>query len=140
VSIPAALVPYRRLRDGVEGRHSTEGRDRAEQHLRFQLPSACLPLKIERVRLTVRVEAPGRRVSVSAREGGAFVEVHRADSPVDAIRVEIVDPRRLVPDEQGGLHLELTVSQLLDPKAATTAEDRWFIRSIELEVIGQIGG
>jgi hypothetical protein len=145
VRIPGPLVPYRRLLKGVPQTVLVlEGTQDAEMHLRFQLPQAVLPLTVERARLLARVAAPSRRVTVAAPTqgtNGGVVEIHRADSPLDPIRLEIAEPRFLRLDEQGGLHLMLSVSD--SPRAGKAkpgpapAGEKWTIEYLELEVVGQ---
>ena len=138
VTIPAALVPAQRIQDGIATRVTREFSQASEQHLRFQLPAAALPMQIERVRLAVRIDAASRPVTVSAREGEAFTEVHRVESPLDTVHVEIAEPRLLTLDERGGLHLRLTVGNPHgDKKGPEPNDDKWTLRSIELEVTGR---
>jgi hypothetical protein len=144
VTVPGPLVPYRRLLEAgqvaVSGREFTQG---ADLHLRFQLPAAVLPLKVERARLIVKINAPSRRVIVSGRDGEQLVELRREDSPLDPIRVDIADERLLHLDAEGGLHLNLTVS---NPAAAASgklhaqAEQPWRLEYAELEVSGTASG
>jgi hypothetical protein len=135
VTVPGPLVSYRRLQDDLIRRLTTEGGDELEQQLRFQLPAPVLGMQVERARLTARVEAPSRRVVVSA--GGS--EVHNAEAP-DVLRVEIDKPGLLTLDPEGGLRLSVRISDLPGGKkqgASTGSDGRWKIHYLELEVVGK---
>jgi hypothetical protein len=130
-------------------------------HLRFQLPPAVLPLQVERARLIVKVSAPSRRVTLSVPVDGGPVELYRAESPLDPIRLDITERRLLRPDEDGGLHLHLSISDLLltageaqpapdrrgdrllpdeERRPSTERSEKWTIEYLELEVSGQAEG
>jgi hypothetical protein len=141
VTIPGPLVPYRRVLDGRLVRPSFEGGQASESSLRFQLPAAVLPFRVETARLLARVEAPGRQVTVSGVAGGQATALHREESPLDPIRVEINDARFLGLDPEGGLRIELAISDPLGGgdgrrNQPATAE-KWTIEYIELEVVGR---
>lgn len=156
VTIPGPFVAFQRVRNGLPMRLTTEGRQEVDMHLRFQLPPEVLPLAVARARLNFRVDAPSRRVRVSAlpdgKEDGERAEVYSGLSPLDPVRVEITDPRLLRLDEAGGLHLTLELRNAAKPggKApagkksrpggltVTPAEDeKWTIHYLEVEVAGK---
>ena len=63
VVIPGPLVPYRRIINDGSTRPTLEGGQDADMHLRFQLPAAVLPFRVERARRfreDQRPVAPGR--------------------------------------------------------------------------------
>ena len=110
--------------------------------LRFQLPAAVLPLAVERARLSLSITAPSRRVTIAAHADGHVVELHRAESPLDPLHVEIAEKRFLHLDADGGLNLNLNVGEPL--RASATAKDegqdeKWTIEYLELEVSGRVG-
>jgi hypothetical protein len=131
VTIPGSLVGCRRILESGPTRVTLEADNHADQRLRFQLPPEVLPFKVERARLVARIDAPGRRVTVSGVAGDTLIELHRADSPLDPIRVEIAEDRLLRLDGEGGLYLDLDVS------AAAGATQKWVIEYLELDVIGR---
>ena len=63
------------------------------------------------------------------------------ESPLDPIRLDIPDPRWLRPDDDGGLHLDVDVSDLLGrgPESSGKSQkaEEWTIEYLELEVTGQ---
>ncbi len=140
VTIPGPLVPYRRILLGSPSRPTREARQAVDMHLRFQLPASVLPFRVERARLVVKADAPSRRVTIAGRAGDEVVEVRRADSPLDPVRVDITAARLLALDDEGGLHLNLAVSDLLAGaarRADPRVEDKWTIEYLELEVTGR---
>jgi hypothetical protein len=145
VTLPGPLVPYRRiLPNGLPGAPTPSSNEPIDMHLRFQLPAAVLPFRVERARLTARLDAPGRRVTLAGRGGDAVVELKSVSSPLDPVEVEVADERFLRPDGDGGLHFDLSVG---DAGAATEGERRdtrlkpeWTIEFVELEVAGRAAG
>lgn len=153
VVIPGPFVSYQRVRDGVEIRPTLEGSSNADVELRFQLPREVLPLRVERVRVTFKIDAPGRVVVVDGlAEKGERVELHRSVSPLDATRAESADARVLRLDKDGGLHLNLTIREATSPEpqgkgptsaalkkglAAADDEQKWVIQYLEVEVTGK---
>jgi hypothetical protein len=144
VTIPGPFVRHRRIfQAGVSG--STTESDSADMHLRFQLPSAALPFKVERARLTLRVDAPGRRVIIAGWEGaeagsGRVREIRRVDSPLDSIRIDLSGESLLRLDEDGGLHLNIHISELLKAQSGLAAggSEKWKIHYLDLEITGRM--
>src|SRR5262249_11375887 len=140
VTIPGALVPCRRVIPGGLGQPLRQAHQAIDMHLRFQLPPAVLPLQIERARLVAKIEAPSRRVAIALLDIDKFVEVRHVDSPIDPIRIDLDQERLLRPDSEGGLHVNLTVSETFDGGAMSGDSDRserWTIEYLELEVTGR---
>jgi hypothetical protein len=141
VTIPGAFVPYQRVLGDKLSRQMRESTQTADMHLRFQLPRVVLPVEVDRARLTAKILARSRRVAVSGRADGALVELHRVDNPQGPFQVDITEPRFLLLDQGGGLHLNISVSEPLDAKNAepgTINPDQvWTIEYIELEVAGR---
>ena len=137
VVLPGPLVPFRQGVTGKRLRLRNPEDLGASFSLRFQLPEAVLPLEVERVRLTVKANAPGRKVLVAVRPDGArgkAVPIHAEESPLDPVRVEITDRRFLRPDAEGGLPFDLTVGNLAE---GTKLKAKWTIEYVELEVEGR---
>jgi hypothetical protein len=139
VTIPGPLVPYRRVQGAGTSRPKMESNEAADMHLRFQLPEAVLPFHVERARLLAKVSAPGRRLRIVALAGG---ELYSADSPLDPIRIPIGGESLLRPDEQGGLHLEVSLGEPTQGGDAAKGKslqsgEKWVIEYLELEVVGR---
>jgi hypothetical protein len=140
-TIPGPLVPFRQIIDGHLVRPTLEASEGADLHLRFQLPLAVLPFKVEHARLLAKIDAPLRRVTISGRADGEVVEIHRAESPLDPIHIDIAEERLLQLDAQGGLLVNVSLSDTPKsggkaPGAAQVAR-KWSIEYLELEVSGQ---
>jgi hypothetical protein len=142
VTVPGPLVAVRRLLDEGPAHLTWESPAAADMLLRFQLPPAVLPFRVERARLSARFAAPGRRVTVSGRDGAKSVEFFAADSPLDPLRVEITEPRFLALDKGGGLLLNLAVGAAAPAPAAgglpAAPPEKWTLEYLELEVTGTV--
>jgi hypothetical protein len=141
ISIPGPLVACRRILDGRSVRPSLEGSQGIDMHLRFQLPTEALPLKVEQARLSVKIDAPLRRVSISGQTDGGLVELRHVESPLDPIHVEIGEERYLRLDEHGGLHFHLSVGKENESSGPGSRDAKlnrkWTIDYVELEVVGR---
>jgi hypothetical protein len=135
VTVPAAFIPYRRLADGTLRTPTMESPYPAEMELRFQLPDAVRPLTVERATLHLRIRAPSRRVVVAGLADGRQVPLFTEDSPAEPIRVEIADPALLRQDDQGGLHLNVAITNV----GGGQLDNPWKIESLGLQVTGTVG-
>jgi hypothetical protein len=143
VTIPGPLISYRQILNTGPIRPRLEGSYPTDLHMRFQLPTVALPFIIGKARLRAKVDSPSRRVAIAGRAGEELVELHRVDSPLDPIRIDITEPRLLRLDEQGGLHLNLSISAELHgaaTKDAREVDQKWKIEDLELEVVGKWNG
>jgi hypothetical protein len=138
VTIPGPLVRCRRILRGAPARPTLLSRTGTDMDLRFQLPAAVQPFRVERARLAARIDAPSRLVTVTGQADGKPVDLYRADSPIDPIRVEITDERLLRLDEAGGVRVNFTVSDLPAGGKRSTGDDKWAIEYLELEVTGRV--
>jgi hypothetical protein len=142
VIIPGPFIPYRHMIDNLQVRPIVELNKSANMHLRFQLPEEVLPLTVQGARILAKINAPSRRVVIAARPNDDLVELHRVESPLDPIRVEINEERLLVLDKEGGIHLNLSLSDPLESGGANLpkvqGEEKWTIEYIEVEVLGTV--
>jgi hypothetical protein len=141
VTIPGPLVGCRRILEHGPVRVTMESTRSIDMHLRFQLPPSVLPFKVEQARFYTKIDAPSRRVTIASRRGDDLAELHRVESPLDPLRIDLVEERFLQLDEEGGLHLNLSVSDLLDRRGRendiTQQDLNWTIEYLELEIRGQ---
>jgi hypothetical protein len=139
VSIPGSFVSVRRVLEGKLARPVFESTLASEQRLRFQLPSAVLPLKIERARLIAKIKSPSREVTIAEDRTGQAV-LHKSENPLGPIEVEIAGAGLLRLDATGGLHFDLTISDPIHAPGGRPgtgdATPAWTIEYIELEVFG----
>jgi hypothetical protein len=133
VTIPPAFVAVRRA-DEARGQPTLESSYPAEMVLRFQVPESVRPLAVERATLHLHVRAAGRRVSVAGLADGRPIPVWEAESPSAPVRVEVTDGPLLRTDDQGGLHLKLTITNA----GTSPPETPWRIESLGLEVVGRV--
>jgi hypothetical protein len=142
VAIPGPFIPYRQIAAAGPIRPARESTQATNMHLRFQLPAEALPLEVESARLVAKIEAPSRQVVVAGHDEGRAVELYHRDSPLDPIRLTITDASLLRLDEQGGLHLHLSISEERSPlggqKDARDVSEKWRIEDLELEIVGKM--
>lgn len=134
VTVPGAFVDC--LRVTSDGRHlafATESPLAATMGLRFRLPASVLPLVVERARLTLRLEAPGREVVVGAMDGREVVPMRRLTSPLGAEEVEI-DSRLVRPDRDGVIVLNLRIGET---GGDNHGRNPWRLHSAGLELRGR---
>ncbi len=138
VTIPGPLLSYQRILSGMPARPLLTANQATDMHLRFQLPVEVLPFQLESARLSAKIDAPSRRVTISAQAGGEFVEIHRVDSPLDPIRLDL-DKRFLQLDEEGGLHVNVSLKDVgrNEQGGGSRMQEKWTIEYLELEVSGQ---
>ncbi|HEV2949943.1 MAG TPA: hypothetical protein VGX70_21375, partial [Gemmataceae bacterium] len=133
--VPRAFISYRRILPLGPAQPTMEGLDPIEEHLRFQLPLSVLPLKVERVRLFAKVEAPTRRFIVRGRTNSGHIELLSVHNPVDPLRLEIQRADVLRLDEQGGFHLDIAIGE--PENIGNPNPPKWTIKSLELEIVGR---
>jgi hypothetical protein len=139
-TIPGPFITSQRILEDGPTKVTKESGENADMHLRFQLPSEVLPFKVERARLSVRMDAPSRRVTIAGRAGAELIELHHVDGPLDPFDVEITDPRVLHLDDEGGLHLNVNIhgaTRGVSPnQELVRLGEKWSIDYLELEVSG----
>jgi hypothetical protein len=135
VTVPRGFMSYRRILEAGATQPNLEGQAAIDQHLRFQLPPSVLPLQVEKARLWVKVESPSRWFTVSGHLQNGLVQLKSEHSPVDPLQIEITQHDLLVVDENGGLRLDIVVSDA-DP-AIDEQPPKWSIQTLELEIVGR---
>jgi hypothetical protein len=104
--------------------------------VRFEVPRALLPLKVEKYTLHVDMAAPDRQVSVfgirRGQEGrGAIRKVKSFSQPAGPITVDIPGEADLQLDNDGAVILGLEVSSPADPTNTTST---WTLNDMLLTV------
>jgi hypothetical protein len=133
VIVPKAFVPLWRILKGVPVRPTMDGQYGIDQHMRFQLPASVMPMKVERARLFVKVNAPLRRFTVA--QPGAKATIISKENQIDPIEHDIAQSDLLQLDAQGGLNFDIGISEQL--KDQEDNPQKWIIESFELEVVGR---
>jgi hypothetical protein len=142
VTVPGGFVPFVAVVDGRPHAPRLNHSEPARMRLRFQVPESVRPFTIERAVLRARVRAPARKFSVFGIPDGQPVPLLEQLAPADPIRLEITDPRLLRTDPDGGLFLELVVSERIGAdgreRPVGRQEDllKWEIEALGLDVIG----
>jgi hypothetical protein len=136
LTVSRAFLPYQRILQGRASEPTLESRSGADMRLRFQVPASLLPMEVESARLFVRVHANGRRLAVAGVDAGdKLVELWSDKDPTGTIEVPITQAALLHLDKQGGLFVNVAISELVG--SGEGAPDRWSIEALELEVTGR---
>jgi hypothetical protein len=133
VIVPSTFVESQRVgNDGRLAPTAHESGTRQSMKIRFQVPASVLPVTLESARLTFRLLAPLREVSVTAFKDGQGVLLSRLSNPIGNERIEISDPQLLQVDKAGCLYINIEVGDL-------RGEDRnvWRLEWASLEVRGR---
>lgn len=134
VTVPGPLIPYRRITDNGPVWPTMTGTGPIDMHLRFQLPRCLLPLTVEHAVLSLKMDAPARKVTIAGlTKENKPVEIRSVQTPLDVVRVEIRDASLLHPDAEGGLHLNVRISD----RQKGEGMEKWTIDYLELEVGGR---
>jgi hypothetical protein len=147
VAVPDALMELRTV-TGSRGRSTHfDNRTRTWQspqtsstatRLRWQLPSAVLPMQMDRAKFTLVGNIPSRQLTVHVVRGEEQTLVADRASPSGQVEIDLADAAWLKLDEEGGITLEIGVS---DPGSQvdknTSSNATWSIRSTALDVWGK---
>lgn len=146
VVIPPTFLPYRAVAD-PEGRPASayansvhqwvESKLAVTDWLRFQLPAAALPLKVQRATMSWTINAASRSVRIFGVQGNEMVELRQLSRPIGTYSVVVEQPELLQLDADGGLRFVISVGadETTKPKDQM-AEAPWKMESMQLEVAG----
>lgn len=107
----------------------------SETWLRFQVPEAALPLRLERARFTLQITAPSRIVQIVRRVGNRTESLREANNPIGQIELALEGAMLPELDEAGRLLLGIVVSRESN-EAGNQRASVWKIDSVQLEVAG----
>ncbi len=114
----------------------------ADVELVCRFPRSLMPLTLKSIDVYIKINAPGRFLVVKAMIDGTPTEVFRQADPTDLIRATIDQPAALQLNQQGGLWLQVSVS---DSKQETDGEEQedkkkikttWQIDRLYVDAIG----
>lgn len=97
-----------------------------------KLPPALLPLRLDKIDVSLEIEANDLSVTLLGVEDGATFELVSETSPRGTIRLSIEDPRALRVSADGEWLLGLEVGRLPETKMGTT----WQVRDFKIDVRG----
>ena len=89
--------------------------------LRFQIPDAVLPCTLERGRLTIRINAPSRDVTVGAFRNGEPVVLERMSEPNGVFEIDL-SPEHLAIDG-GAVPISIAISRTVAERAEDARVD-----------------
>lgn len=96
--------------------------------LRYPVPAETLPLKLDKVRVTISITAPGRTLEITTLDNNKIVTLTMSESPMGTLRFDLPAERMKI-DDRGGLAVGLKVSELPSPRD-------WQITDLQLEIEG----
>jgi hypothetical protein len=146
VSIPSALIRQQSVK-GLSGASSSFN-NRTESwtfpstaptqaRIRFQMPASVLPLNLETAKLVLDCHIPSRTLEVFAVQGDNRLQIGNYKNASGMIELTIIDPKWLELDSEGGLSLDISVSDTSStPGEATNVQSSWSLRSSHLEASG----
>ncbi len=146
VVIPATFLPYRAVAD-PEGRPASayansvhrwvESKLAVTDWLRFQLPAAVLPLKVQSAKLSWTINAASRSVQIYGVNGNEMIELRKLSRPIGTYSVVVDQPELLQLDADGGLRFVISVGadETTKPKDQMAVAP-WKMESMQLEVDG----
>jgi hypothetical protein len=107
--------------------------------LRFAIPGPLLPMQATGGKLSIRIRAPMRRVELATGTAGEPVVLTSIEDAVGSYEFPIEQADALQIDEDGGLHVRLTVGDVQGSQdVKTSGVDRsWKMDFIRLELSGR---
>ena len=150
VTIPSPLITYEATSspDGSQLSPAYSNADRrwvgplvrsTQATVRFHLPDTALPLRVEQATLTIRIQAPSRKLEIAGWNGDRQVPLASKTSPVGTFEFDLHPADALAIDAQGGLLLNINVGPHPKEETANVATVGWKIERVSLEVTGVVG-
>jgi hypothetical protein len=153
VLIPSTFLPYRsvmnkRLKIGYSPTFNNSRRIWTKNTystvstslLRFEIPPEIVPLTVDKARLTLKISAPLRELTISSGHPGSLVEIWSKNSPVGTFDIPFPVEASRKTDDEGGLHVALKVGAVqldeLDETELGTQDRNWQVDWMQLEIQG----
>jgi hypothetical protein len=114
--------------------HSTNA---SRAWLRFQIPPSLLPVEIQRMRLTLQVTAPDRRLQIVRLVDGQVQELFSRVNPIGRYECVLAPPELPGVDPSGGVLVGVVVGDPVDA-AAGSESVTWKMDFVHLEIRGRI--
>ncbi len=147
IAIPSAAIRARSIR-GSMGQSAAYDNQRegwtfpnarsTVTRLRFQLPPAALPIRLDSLKLVLDCHLPSRPLEVFIVRGEEVNSVGTLSSPSGVVEFSVTDAAWLGTDAEGGVIFEIAVGDLTsEVSEATISNSGWSIRSSRLEASGK---
>ncbi len=121
----------------ITGRWNEPSTMPASVVLRYELPSAVVPLRVESCKLELQLRAPQRTVTVSCLQNDRPIQLASYSSPSGSLREDITDPQILADLQDGSVMLRLDVSDRTGAGSLDAANvATWEIDHLRLTVQG----
>ncbi|MGE0761324.1 MAG: hypothetical protein AB7O38_30200, partial [Pirellulaceae bacterium] len=92
-----------------------------QSRLRFQLPSQVVPCQVQEARLTIKLNAPSRKLQVSAVIDEADHLVREVTNPNGVYHLTVTEPDQLRLDNRGGLQFTIAVTESVQERESREA-------------------
>jgi hypothetical protein len=148
VAIPPPFLPYESVAmpgelvgsatfNNLQGKWIGPLTDASRIVLRFQCPKELLPLRPEKALITVKLNAPSRKLEIFGLDGDRPVSLTRFQSPLGTVpwAIDRADLLRL--DPEGGLRLGLHVGTFEGQASINATHVGWKIDDVYLEVTAE---
>jgi hypothetical protein len=149
IIVPAPFLPYAAVAPpGEIAPSTTYNKDKDEWLsplttgsrvlLRFQIPKELLPFFVDEARLTLKINAPGRKLEILGLANGQLTTIAEQQSPVGQFEFTIDTPEHLRVDDQGGLYVGILVGKIVGEETAGISQVGWQVDDAWLELTGEV--
>jgi hypothetical protein len=143
VRIPQSLLQLRTGSDALGNMVSplyswrsgewVESKSYSTVFLRFRIPDALLPIRLDRVKLSIDLQAEDRAVEFATLVDGELSPLKRVESPREAFTFEVEDPASLSLNPKNEWVFALKVDRLLNQTDIAS----WKINDVKIEMSGE---
>jgi hypothetical protein len=93
------------------GKWADEADKASQTRLRFVLPPEVVPCQLRQATLTIKLNAPSRKLLIYAVSGGQELLVQQIPNPNRVYAISIDNPEHLRLDDQGGILFTIAISE-----------------------------
>jgi hypothetical protein len=137
--LPEALLPFRpsdrhrasTIFDFQQGGFVENVSNPAEVWFRFDLPEALRPARLERVAVTIELDAPQRMVRLLAGNGKSENAVEEFTGPTGRQVIELIDDHMPTLEDNGSIYICIDVDRGQDPMSVAPA---WTLRDVAVRI------
>ena len=102
-------------------------------YLRFRVPDSLVPLKLERVNLSIEIQAEDRSVEFATVVDGQLNALQKVDSPREKFNFDIVDAKALELNSKNEWVFAIKIDRLVDQ----TDVAAWRVKDVKIEMSGK---